>query len=66
VSSTTAPIRTTRARCTSSSGSRERDLARAAAAELPVADGAAILDVYLDWTFRDVAQMLTRPPLDYR
>jgi geranylgeranyl pyrophosphate synthase len=45
---------------------KERDLARAAAAELPVADGAAILDVYLDWTFRDVAQMLTRPPLTYR
>jgi geranylgeranyl pyrophosphate synthase len=40
---------------------QERDLARAAAAELPRAEGAAILQTYLDWTFRDVAQMLTRP-----
>jgi len=42
---------------------KERDLARTAIAELAVPDGAAILDAYLDWTFRDVADMLTRPPL---
>jgi hypothetical protein len=41
---------------------QERDLARAAVAELPCRDGAALLDIFFDWTFRDVARMLTRRP----
>jgi geranylgeranyl pyrophosphate synthase len=38
----------------------ERDRARAAIAALPHGDGAALLDVFLDWSFRDAEQMLTR------
>jgi geranylgeranyl pyrophosphate synthase len=43
---------------------KERDLARAAIAELPNPDGAQLLGVFLDWTFRDVEPMLTRPRQD--
>jgi geranylgeranyl pyrophosphate synthase len=43
---------------------KERDLARAEIAQLPHPDGAQLLGVFLDWTFRDAEQMLTRPRVD--